>query len=136
MPVIEEIIRKNDDNSLSFGNYKLDKKTKVLDFLVDDSKYKAKSFREVTKLKKDGKLVYESIPGTVIHNFITNEHKTTFNIEGYANTQITLELTPKQTYEFKVDDEVVALIKATPTGKINLTIEATDDPKFIELNKK
>ena len=38
MAVIEELIRKEDDGSISFGNYLMDEKKKVLDFEVQGEK--------------------------------------------------------------------------------------------------
>ena len=40
MAVIEELIRKEDDGSISFGNYLMDEKKKVLDFEVQGDLYK------------------------------------------------------------------------------------------------
>ena len=41
MAVIEELIRKEDDGSISFGNYLMDEKKKVLDFEVQGDLYNA-----------------------------------------------------------------------------------------------
>lgn len=54
MAVIEELIRKEDDGSISFGNYLMDEKKKVLDFEVQGDLYKVKTFKEITKLEKNG----------------------------------------------------------------------------------
>ena len=56
MAVVQEIIRIEEDGTLSFGNYELKEKTKVLDFEVEGRLYKAKTFSEVTKLKRDVRL--------------------------------------------------------------------------------
>ena len=56
MAVIEELIRKEDDGSISFGNYLMDEKKKVLDFEVQGDLYKVKTFKEITKLEKDGEM--------------------------------------------------------------------------------
>ena len=57
MAVIEELIRKEDDGSISFGNYLMDEKKKVLDFEVQGDLYKVKTFKEITKLEKNGKIL-------------------------------------------------------------------------------
>ncbi len=44
MSVIDELIRKEDNGSISFGNYNLDKKTKLSDFEVNGDLYKVKTF--------------------------------------------------------------------------------------------
>ena len=44
MAVVKEIIRVEENGTLSFGNYQLPEKTKVLDFEVEGRLYKAKTF--------------------------------------------------------------------------------------------
>ena len=61
MGVVEELIRKDADGTLSFGNYLLDTKTKKSDFAFEGATYKIKTFKEITKLEKNGTLVYESV---------------------------------------------------------------------------
>ena len=51
MPVVEELIRAEADGSLSFGNYKLEKKTKLDNFEQNGDLYKIKTFHEITKLE-------------------------------------------------------------------------------------
>ena len=64
MPVVKELIRSEQDGSLSFGNYQLDTKSKVSDFEHCGDSYKVKTYNEITKLEKNGSFVYESVPGT------------------------------------------------------------------------
>lgn len=135
MAVIKEIIRVNDDTTLSFGNYELAEKTKVLDFEVDGRLYKAKSFYEVTKLKRDGELVYESLPGTAVHHFKVTDQCVTFKVEGKASTQITLELQPNTAYKLIIDDVIVDTVKTTLSGKFNFSLECTSDAKEVVLKK-
>ncbi|WP_305768869.1 endosialidase [Candidatus Epulonipiscium viviparus] len=136
MAIVEELIRVNDDGSLSFGNYLLPAKDKVEEFIIDGVSFKAKTFNEVTKLKREGQLVYESIPGTAVHHFSVSDEKVYFTIEGYAPTGITLELTPSTTYQFKIDGQEVALVKTTATGKVSIHVDAVKEPQTIELIKK
>ena len=49
MPVINELIRSEKDGTLSFGNYKLDTKSKLSDFEHCGDSYKVKTFKEITK---------------------------------------------------------------------------------------
>lgn len=44
MSVVEELIRKEDNGTLSFGNYLLDTKTKKADFPFEGASYKIKTF--------------------------------------------------------------------------------------------
>ena len=50
MGVVEELIRKDADGTLSFGNYLLDTKTKKSDFAFEGATYKIKTFKEITFL--------------------------------------------------------------------------------------
>ena len=56
MAVIEELIRQEDNGTISFGNHLMDEKKKVLDFEGSGDLYKIKSFREITKLERNGKM--------------------------------------------------------------------------------
>ena len=57
MSVVEELIRKEDNGTLSFGNYLLDTKTKKADFPFEGASYKIKTFNEITRLEKNGTMV-------------------------------------------------------------------------------
>ena len=52
MAVVEELIRKEEDGTLSFGNFELDTKKKLSDFEFEGDLYKVKTFKEITKLEK------------------------------------------------------------------------------------
>ena len=66
MPVVSELIRIEDDGTISFGNYMLAAKSKLQDFEFQGDLYKVKTFGEITKLERNGMFVYESVPGTAI----------------------------------------------------------------------
>ena len=66
MAVVEELIRKEEDGTLSFGNFELNEKGKLSDFKYEGDLYKIKTFKEITKLEKNGMFVYESVPGTTV----------------------------------------------------------------------
>ena len=68
MAAIKELIRKESDNTISFGDYTLDKKTKLDNFEYQGDLYKVKTFGEITKLEKNGSFVYESVPGTAVEH--------------------------------------------------------------------
>ena len=54
MAVIKELIRKENDGTLSFGNFEFDTKQKKSDFEYEGDLYKVKTFKEITKLEKNG----------------------------------------------------------------------------------
>ena len=62
MAAISELIRIENNGKLSFGDYTLASKAKLDNFEKDGDIYKVKTFKEITKLEKNGLFVYESIP--------------------------------------------------------------------------
>ena len=92
MPVVNELIRSEADGAISFGNYKLDTKSKLPDFEHCGDTYKVKTFNEITKLEKNGSFVYESVPGTAVNDFKATDTSVSFRVEGNEDAQITLGL--------------------------------------------
>lgn len=92
MPVVNELIRSEADGAISFGNYKLDTKSKLPDFEHCGDTYKVKTFNEITKLEKNGSFVYESVPGTAVNDFKATDTSVSFMVEGNEDAQITLAL--------------------------------------------
>ena len=126
MAVIEELIRKEDDGSISFGNYLMDEKKKVLDFEVQGDLYKVKTFKEITKLEKNGMFVYESVPGTAVHNFKVTENTVAFSVEGKEEPQITVELEPETEYTIFLDGLNAGTMKTNLGGKLVLSVEISN----------
>lgn len=125
MAVVKELIRKEADNRLSFGDYTLDKKTKLDNFEHQGDLYKVKTFKEITKLEKNGMFVYESVPGTVVTGLDVNAKGMTFNVEGCEDAQITVELAEDTEYNVYVDDVNVGSMKTNLGGKLSLSVELT-----------
>ena len=69
MAAISELIRKEDNGSISFGDYTLDSKAKLDNFEFNGDIYKVKTFKEITKLERNGLFVYESVPGTAVNDY-------------------------------------------------------------------
>ncbi len=122
MSVIEGLIRKEGDNTLSFGDYTLEQKSKVSDFEFLGDIYKVKTFKEITKLEKNECFVYESVPGTVVNHFKDTAEVVEFEVEGAEDAQITLELEPEQEYEVYVDTNSVGAMKTNLGGKLSLGV--------------
>ena len=123
MGVVEELIRKDADGTLSFGNYLLDTKTKKSDFAFEGATYKIKTFKEITKLEKNGMFVYESVPGTTVHNLSISDNKVELKVEGADDPQITLELEPETEYEVFVDGASIGSMKTNISGKLSISVE-------------
>ncbi len=123
MAVVKELIRKDGDGTLSFGNYELDKKSKLSDFEFEGDLYKVKTFKEITKLERNGMFVYESVPGTAVTGMKAKEDSISFTVEGTEDCSITLELEPETTYSIRKDGAVVGEMKTNLGGKLNLSVE-------------
>ena len=57
MAVISELIRTEENGKLSFGDYTLAAKAKLDNFEKDGDIYKVKTFKEITKLERNGLFV-------------------------------------------------------------------------------
>lgn len=123
MAVIKELIRKENDGTLSFGNYEFDTKQKLSDFEFEGDMYKVKTFREITKLEKNGLFVYESVPGTVVTGMKATDDEIRFQVEGLEDASITLELEPGTEYTIYVDDVDIGKMKTNLGGKLVLSLE-------------
>lgn len=123
MAVVKELIRKEADGTLSFGDFELDAKKKLSDFEYEGDMYKVKTFKEITKLEKNGLFVYESVPGTTVTNMKSDESVMQFNVEGWEDSSITLELEPEAEYKVYVDSTNVGTMKTNLAGKLILSVE-------------
>lgn len=126
MAVIEELIRKGADGTLDFGNYLLASKTKKSDFEYEGDMYKVKTFKEITKLERNGLFVYESVPGTAVNHFKSDGVKVQFSVESYEDASITLELEPEAEYKVKVDGVSVGKVDTNLGGKLNISVELSE----------
>ncbi len=126
MPVVEELIRAEADGSLSFGNYKLEKKTKLDNFEQNGDLYKIKTFHEITKLERNGMFVYESVPGTAVKHFVAEDWGVEFQVEGAKDVQITVQLEDDKAYEVFVDGVAVGGMKTNMSGKLNCSVELSE----------
>ena len=66
MAVVKELIRTEENGAISFGDYELAQKSKLSDYQHQGDMYKVKTFKEITKLERNGMFVYESVPGTAV----------------------------------------------------------------------
>ena len=123
MAVISELIRKEADGTLSFGDYSLSDKKKLEDFKHNGDLYKVKTYADITKLEKNGMFVYESVPGTAVEHFSCTAELISFTVEGSEDAQITLELEPDTSYDIMVAGEDAGQMKTNLGGKLNLSVE-------------
>lgn len=123
MAVVKELILADDAGRISFGDYTLDKKTKREDFQSGGDVYKVKTFKEITKLEKNGMFIYESVPGTAVTGLTQSEHGMEFMVEGEEDAQITIELQDDTEYKIYIDDTNVGKMKTNFGGKLVLSVE-------------
>lgn len=126
MAIIEELIREDAEGTLSFGNYSLDVKSKVSDFEHNGDLYKVKTFKEITKLERNGLFVYESVPGTAVEGLSLSDKGIEFTVEGNEDAQITLELEPEKEYTVVMNDVNMGTMKTNLGGKLVLCVELAE----------
>lgn len=102
---------------------------------MDGDLYKVKTYNKITKLEKNGILLYESVPGTTVHNFTMNEKQVTFAVEGENTSQITMELEPEKEYKIYVDNVQVGKVKASLAGKVTFSIDFTTGKQNVRIEK-
>lgn len=126
MAIVEELIRKSEEG-IDFGNYRLVSKAKLEGFSYDGDVYKIKTFKEITKLERNGLFVYESVPGTSVFNYKRSENGVSFLVEGEADAQITLELGEEKEYEIELNGVSSGKMKTNLGGKLTISVETKED---------
>ena len=123
MAGIKELLRAEADGGLSFGDYTLDKKTKLEDFKHQGDIYKVKTFKEITRLEKNDTFLYESTPGTTVYDLKYTEDGAEFSLESFEDVQLTLDLKEDAEYEIEADGEVIGMMKTNMSGKLSFGLE-------------
>ncbi|MDE5716372.1 MAG: endosialidase [Lachnospiraceae bacterium] len=123
MAVVEELLRAESDRTISFGNHKLAAKAKLEDYEHGGNLYKVKTFKELTKLEKNGMFAYESEPGTSVNCFEETENGLTFTVEGDEDAQITVGLEEDTVYTVYVNGANVGEMKTNLSGKLSISVE-------------
>lgn len=122
MAAVKELIRAEEDGSISFGDYELAAKSKRQEEYQGDI-YKVKTFREITKLERNDLFVYESVPGTAVEHFKVDAGSVEFQVEGPEDAQITLGMEDDTEYLTLVDGVSAGAIKTGLGGKLVLSVE-------------
>ena len=120
---IKELIRTEEDNTLSFGNYDLPTKGQVSDYVFDGDVYKVKTFHDITRLEKNETFAYESTPGTVVTDYKETEDTLSFIVNGFQDTQIIVAVEDDTEYQVSVDDAVIENYETNLSGKIVISLE-------------
>ncbi|MDE5590256.1 MAG: endosialidase [Acetatifactor sp.] len=123
MAVVEELIRSEAGGAISFGNHKLAQKAKVEDFQHEGDLLKVKTFKDITKLEKNGMFLYESVPGTSVRDYTEKESGVEFVVEGDEDAQITIGLDDDTEYEVFVGGKSIGTMTTGLGGKLSLSVE-------------
>ena len=114
MAVVKELIRTEENGAISFGDYELAQKSKLSDYQHQGDMYKVKTFKEITKLERNGMFVYESVPGTAVFNLTQS---------GPEDAQITVEMEPDTEYEVFIEQASTGKMKTNLGGKLSFSVE-------------
>ena len=123
MAAVKELLRAENDGTLSFGDYTLTTKTKKDNYEFEGDLYKVKTFSGITKLERNGMFVYESVPGSAVENFKETDAEVTFTVSAQGDVQFTLELEPESEYEVFIDGASAGKIGTNLSGKLSVSVE-------------
>ena len=123
MAALKELLRVEEDGTLSFVDFTLAQKTKLDNFEFEGDVYKVKTFSEITKLERNGMFVYESVPGTAVEHFAETEDEVAFTVSAKEDAQFTLELEPDCEYIVYVDDVNIGKMMTNLSGKLSVSAE-------------
>ena len=129
MPVVEELIRTEQDGTISFGNYKLGQKSKKSDFEYQGDIYKVKTYNEITKLERNEMFVYESVPGTSVFHLEQDGTTMSFEVQGFEDSQITVELEAETEYQVFIDGASTGTMTTNLGGKLSFSVELDTNTK-------
>lgn len=136
MAVVEELIRIEDNGTISFGNYELEEKAKKSDFEYKGDLYKVKTCKDITKLERNGMFVYESVPGTAVTNFKVENGGVSFDVESEQNAQITVELEASTSYVMYLDSVNAGRMTTNLSGKLSLSVSASNKNTEVKIVKE
>ena len=126
MAAVSELIRKEEGGAISFGDHTLAAKAKVEDYDIGGNLYKVKTFRELTKLERDGLFVYESEPGTSVNEFRVLPDGVSFTVCGNEDAMITVGLKEDTEYSVNIGGKDIGRIRTNLGGKLSISVELED----------
>ncbi|MGN0361944.1 MAG: endosialidase [Bilifractor sp.] len=126
MAVVKELLRAENDGTLSFGNYDLDAKKKLGDFEFKGNVFKVKTFKGITKLECNETFVYESVPGTTVRNMKITDQEISFSVEGPEDAEITIGAGENTEYQVLLDDVNVGHMTTNMGGKLSFSVELSE----------
>jgi hypothetical protein len=134
MDNVEEIINHH-NNVLNFGNYNLTQKHKEDNFEFAGNIYKIKTYRDITRLEKNGIMIFESTPGTSVINFNYVQDEVFFGISGMQSTIVTMKMKENQFYDLRIDDNIFDTIRTNEFGKLSFNLFLSTSPLHVSVTK-
>lgn len=122
MSNVEELLRKEADGTLSFGNYSLKEKKKVEGFKAGNDILKVKTFNEITRLEKNDMMIYESVPGTAVSEFSESDTGVSFKVSAPTDAEITLGLAEGTEYTVSINGTDTGKMKTNMSGKLTISV--------------
>ena len=119
MAAVKELLRAENDGSLSFGDYTLSEKTKKDNYEFEGDIYKVKTFSEITKLERNGMFVYESVPGSAVEGFKETDSEVAFSVSAKGDVQ-------ECEYEVFIDGESAGKMRTNLSGKLSVSVELSE----------
>lgn len=136
MAVVEELIRIEENGTISFGNYQLAEKSKKSDFEYKGDLYKVKTCKDITKLERNGAFVYESVPGTAVNNFKVDNNVISFDVDAIENAQITVEVEENTEYVMYMNGVNAGSVATNVSGKLSLSVPASNGTTSVKIVKE
>lgn len=137
MSVIDELIRTESDNTISFGNHMLTEKAKKEDYEHAGDLYKVKTYNTMTKLEKNGAFLYESVPGTSVSSLKETDDGMSFLVEGAEDAQVTVGLADETEYEVLIDGVSAGVMRTNLGGKLSVSVELAEAGEVkVEIRKQ
>ncbi|MBR6325521.1 MAG: endosialidase [Lachnospiraceae bacterium] len=131
-----ELLWTEDGGKIGFGDFTLPEKKKVEDFPHQGNLLKVKTYKDITKLEKNGLFLYESVPGTKVEDFLETEDGISFKVSGDQDAQITLGLGEDMLYEIFINGESTGAVQTGLGGKLSVSVElANTDQVTVEVKK-
>lgn len=131
----EKVLLSVKNDGLNFGDYTLPEKTKQDGFSWNGDIYKVKTFREITKLEKNGSFAYESEPGTAVVGYAESASGMTFQVKGEATAQITVGLEEDCEYDVFLDDVQIDRLQTGISGKLSINVELNGQTRTVKIVK-
>ncbi len=136
MAGLEKLIIANEDDSISFGNHETQEKQKLEGFELNGEVYKVKTHNEITRLEKNGRLLFESVPGTTVSDLKLNSDSMSFSLIGSAeDAQVTVELEADEEYTVYINEVQLGKVKSNLAGKISFSVDFAIGSQTVQIKK-